>query len=135
MAGSTMKLFQSARNFFQSMGAKTVSHNSNKIDLFNLNFLFCSLSMALVFIAATAFLLFEASSLTDIAISFYGSITELCSLILLHLFSWQIPNVHKLIKKYEHLIEKSKFMFKNFSMHIQIRLIKHLKFPFNRIKM
>lgn len=101
------KLFQTARNFFELMGAKTVPSNPNRIDLFNLNFLFCSLSMILVLIAVATFLLFEASSLTDIAISFYGSITEICALNVMLLFSLQIPNVHKLIEKYEHLIEKS----------------------------
>lgn len=74
---------------------------------FNLKNLFILLSILQLFLSSLAFFLFEAHSLFDYGTSFYTSITNLFSLIILAIILWKMTDILMLIEKFEEYIEKS----------------------------
>lgn len=106
-AAGPIKLFQSAQSYYQAIGIfpsqlQPTGHVNWK------NFVIIS-ACILCFISISTYFLFEANSLTELAITFYGC-TGLVSGISYYLTNiYQRENIFKLIGKFEDFIEKRKF--------------------------
>lgn len=58
-------------------------------------------------IASTAFLLFKANTIQELADSFYVSLTHAVCLVYIMINIWKITDILQLIDQYEQFIQKS----------------------------
>lgn len=114
-----MKLFQSVKNFYQTMGVYT-PQSDHQVHSINSHFLFFSLSMTSNFISIFAYFLFKAISIEDYGSSFNKSMAGLSASANFFIIFWQMPTVLRLIENCEQFIEKSK---KNQKISMQISKI------------
>lgn len=108
MAGKT-QLFHSLRQLYQILGI--YSSETNQTHLFNWRVIFVTSSMILAFITSFAFFLWEAETIDDYGTSFYGSITQLCSVHNFLTIVWKMPLILELFRKFETFIESSKLFY------------------------
>lgn len=98
-------LFRLIRSFFQAMGIH-LSEPNQKFS-FNAKNVLISSSIALFFISSTAFFLFEANSIDEYGLSFYGSATELAVFVTFQINIFYMAKILRIFEKFEKLIEKS----------------------------
>lgn len=103
----TMKLFQSVRKFYQTIGIDLPQ--SNQKCLFNIKNVVPLLCTTHVFISALCAFLFEVKSIPEYGIAFYVSITGFSMTIFFFMIISNMPNIFQLIAGFEGFIEKSKF--------------------------
>lgn len=102
-----MQIFQLVCGFFQTMGIYL--REPNQVFSFNFNNILISSSIAVNFISVTAFFLFEAKSIDEYGLSFYGSTTGLAVFIVFHINIFHMGKIIRTFEIFEKLIEKSNY--------------------------
>lgn len=103
---TSLKLFQSVRQFYLDMGLYPSQSNGNCVP--NARNSFILLSMILFCITSSAFFLFEAKSIAEYGISFYMSLSEMEMTCFFLIIAWKMPKILELIDGMEQFIAKSK---------------------------
>lgn len=111
MAGA-LKLFQSVQQFYQTMGM--YSSQSSQLLSPNVRKAFFLISITAITVSIGWFAVFEASTIQEYGMSFYGVFSDLYALLDLIITTWQMTNILKLIELFEIFIEKSKSLEVNF---------------------
>lgn len=106
MAGQ-IQLFRSLHGFYREIGINLRQSNEKwSLNWRNLFVLFFLLAMT---IAIVAFLLFNAKSVIEFGLGFYGCVTTICCTMNLLLLLWQSTDISKLIESSSEFIGKSKY--------------------------
>lgn len=108
---SSLKLFQSVQEFYQTMGI--YSAQSNQLLSFNVKKVFFLFSITTTTISIGLFFLFKASTIQEYGSSLGGASADLYSLLDFVISVCQMPNILKLFELFEIFIEKSKLNFIN----------------------
>lgn len=99
---------QTVQKYYQILGILPDSRSKRN---FSINFL--NLIPINVFLtgctSAFAFLLLEANTILEFGGAFFVFISQLCSLYILFIQMWKMPNTLKLITNFEKFIEKSRY--------------------------
>lgn len=102
MDGS-VHLFQCVRNYYHTMGLYTPQSNQTRaLNIKTLSFL---LSMIVLFLSCFGYFLLKAQNILDYGQSFYGSMTDIYSLLDCMITIWRMPVILKLIGMCEQTIE------------------------------
>lgn len=104
---NAMELYQSIRKYYFWIGINPPK--LNQIYLYDLIKIFIFSSLTIAFVLVTGFFLFEAKSIVEYGLSFYISSSVLFVLLNLALTYFEMPNTLKLIERFEHFIELSKW--------------------------
>lgn len=100
-----MRLFQNVRTYFETIGI--YSQQTNQAQSINLKIPLLSLSTIVMFVSTSAYLIFKATAVFDVAICFYWSITRPTTLAI-YLTIWlQMPQIIKFIGNCERFVNKS----------------------------
>lgn len=107
MAGE-IKLFLTIQKFYKTMGLNIHSTQLCQSKcLPSAKRLLLLISSAQLLVSSAAFLLFEAKTTIEYAISFYISITILSVMVDITTVLWKIKKIVELIGKYEEFLAKS----------------------------
>lgn len=101
-----IKLFQFTQTVYQDMGICPSPSNQNHRSINWRNFSML-ISLIQMFICSLLFLIIRAETITDAGISFYAANTEFFCAIFVVVNFHKMPNILKLIQKYEKFIENS----------------------------
>lgn len=108
-----MKFFQLVQTFYRTMGIYPSSSPQCQRDrpTFNFQNLFFLLSLTLMFISSTGYIMLEATSIIEISQTFYVSVSEFACLIQFAITFWKITQMAALIDTIDEFFEKSVFRF------------------------
>lgn len=104
--GEKIELFKSIRKIYKFIGIFPAESNPNGSILNASNWLhLCCVSMS--FLTTVAYLLFEATGMTEYGVAFFVSISILLAIIKYLIICWQMQNILSYIGNCEQFIEKS----------------------------
>ena len=98
-----IKLFKNVRNLFESMGIYPSPRSA-----INSKSAFYFLSQAIYSVTSVAYFAYRAKSVREYGDSFYIAVTEATTAIYAVIYVWKQPNISKIIKKFEIIIQSSK---------------------------
>lgn len=104
-----MKLFQSVRKFYENMGLYPLQ--TQQKCQFNPRIFCILLIMSLFFVSMMDTFLFEATTITEYAESFYGSLTVLACIMNFLTSFWKTTNIYTFIEKLEKFVENRELFF------------------------
>ena len=105
----TIKLFQPLEKVHQSLGIQTSQPKSK--DRVSLKCYFFLMSMIIYLISSLAFFMFDGESVAESGDSFYQVSTQIASIFHLITYIREVPEIRRLIRKFEDFIQKSKLTF------------------------
>lgn len=117
-----MKLFQTGQKYFENMGIDSRQLRKNHPH-FNTKNVLASCIFCLDVISATVFLLYEAHTFYDYADSVYSTSCAENSCVIFMIIFWKMPKFFKFIKKFENLVESSKFVMTKFEIVFNLSLV------------
>lgn len=102
-----MALFQSVRKFYGNMGLANPSQTQQKCQ-FNRRIFSILLIMSLIFLSMANSFLFEATTVTEYAESFYVSLTVFACIMSFLTSFWKRENIYTFVEKLEKYSENRK---------------------------
>lgn len=101
-----IELFRCVRRLFKSIGIVPSKHSEHFA--FNWRNLFISSSILIMLVLQVEFFFFEAKSIQEYGLSFYGCVSLILFVFDAAIIVWQMPNILKLMENLEKFIELSK---------------------------
>lgn len=108
-----MELFKWVRKGYRTIGMYPPESNGGQRCPFNLTNSFVLISVMQLFISSSAFFLFEAEAIGDLADSFYMSISHLLGVWHALIIIWTLPQMLNFFGKLERFIDARKFNLRN----------------------
>lgn len=107
MAGS-IRFFRFIQKSYYTVGIRPLSSQNKWFGSYNWRNSIVLLFLSIMFVASTAFLLFQANSFEEYGTAFYVSVTELVNIVCLIAIIPKMTDIFALMEKFGDFVEKSK---------------------------